>query len=95
MAYDVIFGCPGWLQGVIQANYYIKSGDSKRVLVIGAEALSRVSDPHDRDSMIYSDGAGAVILEGIKSNEPVGILSNLTRSDTYEEAHLLWMNKNI
>jgi len=93
VAYDVIFGCPGWLQGVIQANYYIKSGDSKRVLVIGAEALSRVSDPHDRDSMIYSDGAGAVILEGIKSNEPIGILSNLTRSDTYEEAHLLWMNK--
>jgi 3-oxoacyl-[acyl-carrier-protein] synthase-3 len=94
VAYDVIFGCPGWIQSVIQANYYIKSGDAKRVLVIGAEALSRISDPHDRDSMIYSDGAGAVILEAKESNEPVGILSHATRSDTHTHAHLLWMNKS-
>ncbi|MDB5127269.1 hypothetical protein [Mucilaginibacter sp.] len=33
----------------------------KKVMVIGAETLSRICDPHDRDSMIYSDGAGAVI----------------------------------
>lgn len=94
VSYDVIFGCPGWLQGVIQANYYLKSGDAKRALVIGSEALSRVSDPHDRDSMIYSDGAGAVILEAVESEEPVGILSHAARSDTYTEAHLLWMNKS-
>ncbi len=94
VCYDVVFGCPGWLQSVIQADYYIKSGDAKRVLVIGAEALSRISDPHDRDSMIYSDGAGAVILEGVKSNEPVGILSHASRSDTITHAHLLWMNKS-
>lgn len=92
-AYDVIFGCPGWLQGVIQANYYIKSGDAKRVLVVGSEALSRVSDPHDRDSMIYSDGAGAVIIEAVESDKPVGILSHGVRSDTFTEAHFLWMNK--
>ena len=36
----------------------------RRVMVIGAETLSRVIDPHDRDSMIYADGAGATILEG-------------------------------
>ncbi len=94
VAYDIIFGCPGWLQGVIQANYYLKSGDAKRALVIGSEVLSRVSDPHDRDSMIYSDGAGAVILEAVKSDEPVGILSHATRSDTFTEAHLLWMNQS-
>lgn len=94
VCYDVIFGCPGWLQGVIQADYYIKSGDAKRVLIIGSEALSRISDPHDRDSMIYSDGAGAIILEAVESNEPVGILSHSSRSDTYEEAHFLWMNKS-
>ncbi len=94
VCYDVIFGCPGWLQCVIQANYYIKSGDAKRILVIGAEALSRISDPHDRDSMIYSDGAGAVIFEATKSDKPVGILSHASRSDTFEHAHLLWMNKS-
>lgn len=94
VCYDVIFGCPGWLQGVIQANYYIKSGDAKRVLVIGSEALSRISDPHDRDSMIYSDGAGAIILEAAAGNEPFGILSHASRSDTFEEAHFLWMNKS-
>lgn len=94
IAYDLIFGCPGWLQGVIHADYFIKSGDAKLILVIGAEALSRVSDPHDRDSMIYSDGAGAVVLEGVKSNEPVGILSHLTRSDTFTEAKYLWMDNS-
>ncbi len=92
IAYDIIFGCPGWLQGVIQANYFIKSGDAKLVLVIGAESLSRVSDPHDRDSMIYSDGAGAVILEAVESSEPIGILSHSSRSDTFTEAKYLWMD---
>jgi 3-oxoacyl-[acyl-carrier-protein] synthase III len=94
VAYDLIFGCPGWLQGVIQADYYIKSGDAKRVMVIGAEALSRVSDPHDRDSMLYSDGAGAVIFEAKESDIPVGILSHCTRSDAYTYAKLLRMDKS-
>jgi hypothetical protein len=52
VAYDIPFGCPGWLQGMIMADYYIRSGDAQRVLVIGAEILSRVSDPHDVDRMI-------------------------------------------
>ncbi len=94
VAYDLPFGCPGWLQGLIHADYFIKSGDSKRALVIGAETLSRVCDPHDIDSMIYSDGAGAVILEGVESEEPVGILSHKTRSDTLEHYNLLWMEKS-
>jgi 3-oxoacyl-[acyl-carrier-protein] synthase III len=94
VAYDVIFGCPGWLQGVIHANYYIKSGDAKKALVIGAETLSRVSDPHDRDSMIYSDGAGATIFEGRESEEPIGILSHETRTDASEFAYLLGMDKS-
>ncbi|MBI5402985.1 MAG: ketoacyl-ACP synthase III [Ignavibacteriae bacterium] len=95
VAYDIIFGCPGWLQGIIQANYFIKSGDAKRALVIGAETLSRVSDPFDRDSMIYSDGAGATILEGRKSNEPIGIMSHETRTDAADFAYLLGMDKSF
>ncbi|MBL7871151.1 MAG: ketoacyl-ACP synthase III [Cyclobacteriaceae bacterium] len=90
VAYDLPFGCPGWLEGVIQANYFIKSGDATRCLVIGAETLSRIIDPHDRDSMIYADGAGAVILEG--RNGPQGILAHKTQTYASEHAHLLNMD---
>ena len=89
IAYDLPFGCPGWLQGVIQTDYYLRSGDATRSLVIGAEVLSRVSDPHDRDSMIYADGAGAVILEARQSDRPEGILSHATRCDTIHHAYLI------
>jgi 3-oxoacyl-[acyl-carrier-protein] synthase III len=94
VAYDISFGCPGWLQAFIQADYYIKSGDAKKVLVIGAETLSRVSDPHDRDCMIYADGAGATILEARESDTPIGILAHKTRSDTFAHAQLLHMGKS-
>ncbi len=91
IAYDLPFGCPGWVQGVIQADYYLRSGDAKRALVIGGETLSRISDPHDRDSMIYSDGAGATIFEARETDEEIGILSHSARSDTIDHARLLWM----
>ena len=94
IAYDLTFGCPGWLQGVIQADYYIKSGDAKKILVIGAEVLSRISDPHDRDCMLYADGAGAVVLEAKESDTPIGILAHKTRSDTFSHAGLLHMGKS-
>jgi len=93
VCYDISFGCPGWVQGMIQANYYLKSGEAKRAMVIGAETLSRVVDPHDRDSMIYADGAGATILEGQEEATPRGILSHATRTDTFEEAYYLWNGK--
>jgi 3-oxoacyl-[acyl-carrier-protein] synthase III len=92
VAYDVLFGCPGWLQGMIMADYYIRSGDAKKILVIGAETLSRVSDPHDIDSMIYSDGAGATLLEA--TERKVGILSHVTRSDTFNETYLLRLGQS-
>ncbi len=94
VAYDITFGCPGWLQAVIQADYYIKSGDAKKVLVIGAESLSRISDPHDRDSMLYADGAGAVIIEAKQSSTPTGILAHKTRSDTFLYSKMLHMDKS-
>ena len=73
VAYDILFGCPGWVEGVIQANSFIKSGIAKKCLVIGSETLSRVVDKYDRDSMIYADGAGATILESSKNN--LGIIA--------------------
>jgi 3-oxoacyl-[acyl-carrier-protein] synthase III len=95
VAYDLIFGCPGWVQGIIQADYYIRSGDAKRILVIGADVLSRISDPHDRDSMIYADGAGAVILEGRESETPVGILAHNTRTDANGQTYNLFLGKSF
>ena len=94
IAYDIIFGCPGWLQGIIQADYFLKSGDAGRAMIIGAETLSRVADPHDRDSMIYSDGAGATIIDSVESKKPIGILSHSTRSDALEFADMLTMNNS-
>ncbi|HOV12201.1 MAG TPA: ketoacyl-ACP synthase III [Bacteroidales bacterium] len=94
VAYDLPFGCPGWLQAMIQADYYIRSGDAKKILIIGAEVLSRVSDPHDRDSLIYADGAGAAVLEARECPEPIGILAHNTRSDTLLYANMLFMGKS-
>jgi len=94
IAYDLPFGCPGWVQAMIQTNYFLRSGDASRVLIIGAETLSRVSDPHDRDSLIYSDGAGASVLEAREGAEPVGILAHAARSDTIDHAKLLWMGES-
>ncbi|WP_436413968.1 3-oxoacyl-ACP synthase III family protein [Petrimonas sp.] len=91
VAYDVLFGCPGWVQALIQADYYIRSGDAKKVLVIGADVLSRISDPHDRDSMIYADGAGAAVVEAVESETPVGILGHNSRSDAIDYVNLLHM----
>lgn len=94
VAYDILFGCPGWVQGMIQANAYAKSGLGKRFLVIGAEALSRVVDPYDRDTMIYSDGAGAAIVEAIEEDEERGFLSSSMQTDTFDEAYFLYMGKS-
>ena len=92
VAYDLPFGCPGWLHGMVIADYYIKSGDAKKILVIGAETLSRIYDPHDIDAMIYADGAGATLLEATDKN--AGILSHVTRSDTFNEAYLLYLDRS-
>ncbi len=91
VAYDVLYGCPGWIQAVIQADYYIRSGDAKKILVVGADVLSRVADPHDRDSMIYADGAGAAIMEGRESDSPIGIIGHNSRSDALHYANMLHM----
>lgn len=94
VCYDIVFGCPGWLQGMIQADYYIRSGDCRRVMVIGAEVLSRISDPADRDCMIFADGAGATILEARASERPLGILAHAARTDSLDHAYMLWMGRS-
>lgn len=93
VAYDMLFGCPGWIEGVIQAQAFIKAGMAKKCLVIGAETLSRVVDMHDRDSMIYSDGAGATIIES--TEEEGGILAHASATFTYDEAYYLFFGNSF
>ena len=92
VAYDVIFGCPGWVEGVIQAQAFIKSGMARRCLVIGAETLSRVVDSKDRDSMIFADGAGATIVA--QSDEPGGVLSHKSATYTQDETYYIYAGQS-
>src|SRR3989338_921761 len=93
VAYDVLFGCPGWLQGMIQGHLFMVAGAAKKCLVIGAEALSRVLDPYDRDSMIFADGAGAVVMELLDQPES-GILSFSNQSHCEDEVDYLNLGKS-
>jgi 3-oxoacyl-[acyl-carrier-protein] synthase III len=90
VAYDILFGCPGWVQGMIQADAFFKAGMAKTALVIGSETLSRVIDNHDRDSMIFSDGAGATILQ-YQDSDDSGIMASLAVSHCNEEVYYIYM----
>ena len=82
--YDMIFGCPGWVEAMILADILIKSGRAKNILVVGSETLSRVTDPYDRNKMIFSDGAGAVVVTAT-ADETVGIIADGTLCYNGEE----------
>lgn len=86
IAYDILFGCPGWVQGLIQADAFFKAGIAKKALVIGTETLSRVIDMYDRDSMIFSDGAGAAVVEYKETGvNGAGILGAAAKSHSLNE----------
>lgn len=92
VAYDILFGCPGWVQGVIQADAFFKAGLAKKILVIGTETLSRVIDHHDRDCMIFSDGAGATLLEYKETTENgTGILGIAMQTHSIDEVNYIHM----
>lgn len=93
--YDLIFGCPGWIQGLIQAHMYIRAGEIKKCLIIGSEVLSRVVDPFDRDTMIFADGAGACVLEAREESTSRGILSHATVSHTADEKNYLYIGESF
>jgi 3-oxoacyl-[acyl-carrier-protein] synthase-3 len=94
--YDILFGCPGWVQGLIQADAFMKAGVAKKCLIVGTETLSRVIDAHDRDSMIFSDGAGACILESKEDNSPQqqGIIASSVQSYTANELDYINLGKS-
>ncbi|WP_185850301.1 3-oxoacyl-ACP synthase III family protein [Blattabacterium cuenoti] len=91
--YDMIFGCPGWIEGMILADQLLQSKYAKNILITSSETLSKVIDPHDRNAMIFSDGAGAVVLSAIDikslKNEKNGIIYYDSQCDNNEEFHYL------
>ena len=93
VAYDILFGCPGWVQGLIQADAFFKAGIAKKALIIGTETLSRVLDMYDRDSMIFSDGAGACVAE-YKESEESGIIASSAVSHSIDEAYYIYMGQS-
>ncbi|MEZ4485188.1 MAG: beta-ketoacyl-ACP synthase III [Syntrophotaleaceae bacterium] len=73
-AFDLSAACSGFIYGLATADSYIRSGQAKRVLLIGAEIFSRIVDWQDRSTCIlFGDGAGAVVLEGCEGDR--GVLS--------------------
>ena len=85
-AFDIQAVCSGFVYAVATADNFIKSGAARCALVVGAEAMSRITDWTDRSNCIlWGDGAGAVIMEA--SDEP-GILSTHLHADG-SYAHLL------
>ncbi|MBD8081225.1 3-oxoacyl-ACP synthase III family protein [Chryseobacterium caseinilyticum] len=88
ITYDMMFGCPGWVEAMILADHFIKAGTAKNILVVGSETLSRVTDPYDRNRMIFADGAGAVVVTATEE-ENVGIIAHNTICDNGPELNYL------
>jgi 3-oxoacyl-[acyl-carrier-protein] synthase III len=95
MAYDILFGCPGWLQGVIQAKQILADDETaNHILVVGIEVASRFLDPHDLDSMIMADGSGACIVSRSKSRSG-GILAHQTFSHSQEDISCIFQGESL
>ena len=91
--YDMIFGCPGWVEAMILADTLIKANKAKTILVVGSETPSRALDPHDRNRMIFADGAAAVVLKATEEN--TGIIACSTLCDNGEETFFLDMAPSL
>jgi len=86
-AFDVNPACSRFLCALITADKFIRSGDARHILVIGAETLTRIVDWNDRTTcVLFGDGAGAVVL---KADEETGILSTHLHADGSKK-ELLW-----
>ncbi len=80
-AYDISAACSGFVYALSCASDFIQAGRGKKVLVIGAETLSRIVDWTDRNTcVLFGDGAGAVVLEAAEDSES-GVLSSHMHSD--------------
>jgi len=81
-AYDVSAVCSGFIFGLSIAEQYLKTGRYEHILLIGSEVNSRIVDWSDRATCIlFGDGAGALLLNRVEQEKPLGILSTHIYSD--------------
>jgi 3-oxoacyl-[acyl-carrier-protein] synthase III len=91
-AFSLEAACSGFIYALVVADQFVRSGQARRALVIGAETMSRIIDWKDRETcVLFGDGAGAVILEG--SEEPGIIYSTLGADGRYRE--LLYASSGV
>ena len=80
-AFDISAACSGWVYALTVASKFIEAGSYKRILIVGAETLSRFSDYTDRSScVIFGDGAGAAVLEAT-DNPDKGLQYSVLKTD--------------
>lgn len=85
--YDMNAGCSSFLYALVTASKFIESGSHKKVVVVGADKMSSITDYTDRTTCpIFGDGAGAVLLE--PSFEGFGVIDSLMRVDGSGRKHL-------
>jgi 3-oxoacyl-[acyl-carrier-protein] synthase-3 len=86
---DLVAACSGFLYGTASANAFIKTGQFNKILVIGAEHLTSITNFKDRNTcVLFGDGAGAAVYE--PSDNDSGVLSTFMKSDG-RLAELLWI----
>ncbi len=86
-AFDLLAACPGWLYALGVARGLVASGQCRKVLAIGAEALTKIVDWNDRaTAVLFGDGAGAVVVGPVP--EPFGIKSMVLGADGAGAQHL-------
>ncbi|MCY4354705.1 MAG: ketoacyl-ACP synthase III [Truepera sp.] len=86
-AFDLLAACPGWIYALSVAKAYVESGQYRKVLTIGAEALTKVLDWEDRSTaVLFGDGAGASVVEAVP--EPYGLKSIVLGVDGGGAHHL-------
>lgn len=86
-AFDLLAACPGWLYALSVAKSYVESGQSRKVLTIGAEALTKLVDWDDRaTAVLFGDGAGAAIVEAVEA--PFGLSPMVLGADGTGAPHL-------
>jgi 3-oxoacyl-[acyl-carrier-protein] synthase-3 len=95
-AFDITAACSGFVFGMVTASQFLNSGTYKKVLVVGADALTRFIDWTDRGTCIlFGDGAGAMVFEATESVEESGVMGFALHSNAggYCNLNLPYVNK--
>ncbi|MBS1829967.1 MAG: ketoacyl-ACP synthase III [Acidobacteria bacterium] len=80
--FDLIAACSGFVYGLTTAAHLVSAGTHKRVMVIGADAMSRIINYKDRSTcVLFGDGAGAMIVEQLAEGEEPGFIGFLNEID--------------